>query len=309
MTALWLVVVASETVGYLTPVIGHAFSNTFNTIAGESKPRQLFTGSGPATPGGEQLVAYASVALLAAALPVGLKTSWRYRSLPFALLLSGGAVVLFAMYPLRFAPAAWETAGRAAEFLFIGLSFVVGCACVKVVDRIRSAHPWLVPTLVTACFGIVFAGGVISGWPASSRMSQPLRIVADGRVIESERLALAHWVSRELPRRRFVSNSGDARLVNDFGHALVVSGSVPDYQDVITSPRLAPFETAVLGHHRIRYVISDRQLELDPFFSVRGANANQELLPWSTVRKFDHAPAAAIYDSGDVLVYDLKDRP
>src|SRR5207302_1515221 len=44
-TAAWLGVVASSTVGYLTPVITNAISSTIHTLAGESAPRRLFASS------------------------------------------------------------------------------------------------------------------------------------------------------------------------------------------------------------------------------------------------------------------------
>jgi hypothetical protein len=307
----WLVVVASVTVGYLSPVLGHAFTATVHTISGESAPRKLFTatGGGPAPPI-EQILAFTSVLLLAAGLPVGLWRIWRYNGAqPFAFVLAAGAIALFATFPLRFAPLAWETANRAAEFLFIGLAFVLGFVGVEVLTR-RPGR-WPGRAILTGCFAVVFAGGVISGWPTSTRLSQPLRVSARGHVTESERLALARWVATHLPGGRFAAADLDARLLLDFGRATAFAGHSPsDFQDIITTDTLAPFELAILRDNHVRYVVEDRQLDPNLFFSVRsGGRVKESLLSPAAVLKFESASAAAVFDSGQLIVYDLKDRP
>jgi hypothetical protein len=315
LCVVWLVVVASTTVGYLSPVLSRAFNATVHTISGESAPRKLFsaTGAGSSTtaaPAIEQALAFISVALLAAGLPFGLRQIWRrHRAQPFAFILGAAAVALFATFPLRFAPLAWETANRAAEFLFIGLAFVLGFVGVAVLTR--RPRRWPARAILTGCFAVVFAGGVISGWPTSTRLSQPLRVSAQGHVIESERLALSRWVAAHLPGGRFVAADLDARLLLDFGRANAFAGhSSSDFADIITTDKLAPFELAILRDNRIRYVLEDRQVDPNLFFSVRpGGGVKEELLSPAAVLKFESLPAAAVFDSGQLIVYDLRDRP
>ena len=306
LTAFWLVVVATVTATYLRPVFEHAFTGALATASGASKAREPFSGAGGA-PLGERIVAFASVALLAGSLPFGLWQVWRrHRLQPMAWLFSAAAVLLFATFPLRLSPEAWETAGRAAEFLFIGLAFVVACLCERVLTTGRA--PILSRAVLTGCFGIVCIGGIIYGWPANVRLSQPLRVAADGRVVESERFALAHWAARHLPGQRFIAVGMDAGLLINHGRAgTAVNGTYPDFQDVIQSPNLAAWELALVRQHRVRYVVSDRQVTPSLFFSVRGVRERR--LPESTMRKFEGVRAAPVFSSGDIIVYDLNGRP
>jgi hypothetical protein len=306
MTVFWLVVVATVTVSYLTPVFEHAFTGALATASGTSKARAPFSGAGGA-PFAERLVAFTSVALLAGALPFGLWQIWRRHPLqPMAWLFGAAAVLLFATFPLRLSPQAWETAGRAAEFLFLGLAFVVACLCERILAAARA--PMLSRAVLTGCFGIVSVGGIIYGWPANVRLSQPLRVAAHGSVVESERFALAHWAARHMPGQRFIAVGMDAGLLMDHGRArTAVNGTYPDFQDVIQSPNLADWELALVHQHRVRYVVSDRQVTPNVFFSVRGVR--EARLPESTLRKFERIRAAPVFSSGDIIVYDLNDLP
>jgi hypothetical protein len=322
LSGTWMIVVASVTVGYLTPVIGGALSAAITTISGESTSRHLFTGAGGNTPEIERYIALASVGLLAIGFPFGLRNVWgRLRREAFTWIVAGGAVAIFGTYPLRFVPKAWETANRAGEFLFLGLAFVLACAPAGFLTPDRSRwkgrrlpkphrSPFVFRALFTGCFAIVFMGGVIAGWPADTRLAQPLRVRAGGRVIDSERLALGKWVAKNLSGGIVVANETDARIVADYGHHAVVTGSDPDYQEVLTSSKLAPWELALLHRHHVRYVISDEQGVPNLFFPIGSSGDSQyDPLPASTVTKFDAAPASPIFNSGGVIIYDLQNRP
>lgn len=108
LAAFWLFVVASATVGYLSPVLSDAFAAIGKTIGGSDEPRGLFQGGGSSvapTPLAARAVALGAVALLAAALPFGLLAVWRrQRRQPFALLFGLAAIAFFATLVLRLAP-------------------------------------------------------------------------------------------------------------------------------------------------------------------------------------------------------------
>src|ERR1700710_1017653 len=210
LAGFWLFVVASATVGYLSPVLGDAFSAIGNTIGGSDAPRALFQGGGSSvapTPLLARAVALAAVGLLLAGLPFGLMVLWRrHMREPFALLFGIAAVGFFATLALRLAPAAWETANRAGEFLFIGLAFVLACACVEALrrwPRDRRARP-----LIAAGIALVLVGGAISGWPWDSQLARPLRASAAARTISSPSLSLAPW-DEGLPGGRFAASPAD----------------------------------------------------------------------------------------------------
>jgi hypothetical protein len=308
-TAAWLVVVASGTVGYLTPILSGAFRSTIHTLSGEAAPRHLF-----GQQGGSQLeraVGLGSILVLTVGLPFGLRTVWRrYWSDPFVRVFSVAAVVFFGVLLLRFAPGAWETASRSSEFLFIGLAFVLALTGL---DRFAPRRaPWLGSALTALLLALVFCGGVIAGWPTSLRLSQPYSIEADSHVIEPEGRALAHWAGSRLPpTSRFAAPHADARLLMVDGNLYALSASDYTVHRVLTEPKLQAWELAFLRRHHLRYVVLDRrQRSFDNlagyFFGRRpGSSGADKLLSSRVARKFDRIPADRVYDSGSIVVYAL----
>jgi hypothetical protein len=310
LAALWLFVVASSTVGYLSPVLSDAVNAIGNTIGGEDKPRGLFQAGSTSvapTPLGARAVALLAVALLLAGLPFGLRVLWsKYRREPFALLFGLAAVAFFATLALRLAPAAWETANRASEFLFIGLAFVLACACVEALRR--WPQDWRIRPLIAAGIGLVLVGGAISGWPWDSQLARPLRISNDGATISSPPLALAEW-AEELPDGRFAASTADAGLLLVPGGKIALAGSSPDIEDVLDEEQLAGWMVPLLRRNDIRYIAVDRrEVSSDSlrgyYFSRR--DREEELRPPSVSAKFNEVPGISrVYTNGPITVFDL----
>ncbi|HET9185609.1 MAG TPA: hypothetical protein VFN82_05645, partial [Solirubrobacterales bacterium] len=139
LAAFWLFVVASSTVGYLSPVLTNAVKAIVHTIQGEEAPRGLFQGQSAAagsTPVAARLLGLAGVALLAVGVPFGLLQAWRrFRDRPLAIVFCVGAIGFFGTLALRLTPPAWETGNRASEFLFVGLAFVLSLATLWALSR------------------------------------------------------------------------------------------------------------------------------------------------------------------------------
>jgi len=75
----------------------------------------------------------------------------------------------------------------------------------------------------------------------------------------------------------------------------------------------ARYELPLLHGHDVGYIVADqRKLVSDNvrgyYFSVP-ASEHDSLLPPEAVRKFAQVPLGRVYDSGDIVVYDLGDRP
>jgi hypothetical protein len=310
LAAFWLFVVASATVGYLSPVLSDAFDAIGSTIGGSDEPRALFQGGGSSvapTPLAARAVALAAVVVLLAGLPFGLRVLWRrYMKQPLALLFGIGAVAFFATLVLRLAPAAWETANRASEFLFVGLAFVLACACAEALrrwPRDRRARP-----LIAAGIALVLVGGAISGWPWDSQLARPLRASAAAGTISSPPLSLAQW-AEGLPGGRFAASTADAGLLLDPGGKMALAGSSPDVEDVLEEEGLADWMVPLLRRNDIRYIAVDRRrVGSDSlrgyYFSRR--DRDEELLPESVVSKFEEVPGISrVYSNGPITVFDL----
>jgi hypothetical protein len=312
---LWLVLVGRATIGYLTPVVTRAFASIADTVSGESAPRQLFKSSeADAGPGVlERAAAIFSVLLLIAAYPFGLKRIWRtYRHDPFVVVLTLAGAGVFGTYVLRFAPDAWETANRSSEFLFLGLALVVALAQL---DRwTPSSLPCLGPLLLTAGLAVVFAGGVIAGWPPALRLSQPYRIEAGGRTIDAEGRAMAAWAHRVLgPGRRYAASDADARLLNTYASGFAMAGQSPDVEDILQTPTLDRWQLPVLRANGLRFVVVDRRHRSfnntgGYFFGFRaGSERADALFEPKVAWKFDHR-FDRLFDSGDIVVFDVGRR-
>jgi hypothetical protein len=312
LATLWLVLVATSTIGYLSPVLGDAVEAIFHTASGEAPPRALFQGKGsslPATPFPARAVALLAVALLIAAMPFGLLRLWRrYRSQPFALVFAVAALAFFATLLLRLAPAAWETGNRAGEFLFVGLAFVAACAGLQ--NWRPRNRPWIGRVSLTAALGVVLVGGAIAGWPWDLQLASPLRAKADGGTISSAPLAVAEWARRNIPEdERFAASTADARALMVPGERIALAGKTPDIQDLLEETALSSWELPLLRREDLRYVVTDRrEISKDVTrgysFSIRGDERG--LLPLASVTKFAGIPGAMrIYSSGDISVYDL----
>ena len=314
---VWLVVVATKTVGYLSPVVTRAVSSVVHTISGETAPRQLFAGKSSAGRSGgsgtlERGVALAAVASLLALYPVGLLRVWRgerreLRRDPFVVVLALGGGLMFVMYGLRFAPAAWETANRSSEFLFLGLALVVPLGLFRLGRRL--AEPWFVLG-ATAVLTVMFAGGVVAGWTPSLRLSQPYEISAEGRIVQSEGRAMASWAGQTLgPGRRYAGAEADARLLNMYAAGLARAGQSPDMSDILKSTTLIPWELPLLRKYHVRYVVTDRRERAFDntagyFFGFRRGPRRDVLLPPSVVTKWGRY--SRIYDSGLIVIFDLR---
>jgi hypothetical protein len=314
LTVIWLVVVASSTVGYITPVVTNAIDSALHTATGEAPSRDLFQGASSVvepTPTIARGIALLAIVLLLAGLPFGLRTVWRrYRTQPLALLFALAAIGFFGALALRLTPAAWETGNRASEFLFIGLAFVLGCVGL---ERWRPRQAaWLGRALMAAALTIVLIGGAIAGWSWDSQLARPVRVHSqEGPRISSPPLALALWAKEHAPGRRFGGLAADSRMLLDPGDQKIFSDFTANLIETIPSTTIASFQVELLREEHIRFVVIDRRdVATDGirgfFFSEAGASTDN-WLPRSAVIKFASIPGAQrIYDSGSTVIYDLE---
>ena len=228
-------------------------------------------------------------------------------------------MAFFATLALRFISSAWETGSRAAEFLFIGLAFVVAFAYVFFYSWVTDNRPtraWLGHGALSLAFGIVVIGGAIAGWPWDARLQEPLRAEAEGRVIESEPLVAARWAGREIPDGRFAASSVQARLLLAQGNVYADAEGGPDIEDVLTTEDLESWNLPYMRRLNLRYIVSDQRRRHDAidgywFSNTPGFGGPEDVYSYVSTLKWERQVrrSARIYDSGFVVIHDLKARP
>ena len=311
----WLVLVASSTVGYLTPAISGAFTSTFHTLTGESAPRQLFSSSGAS--GGyqvasiERIVGLGSVLLIAIAYPFGFIVTWRrVRNDALGILMLISSALIFVVLGLRLAPAAWETANRSQEFLFIGLALVLGFVGLELFEPARA--PWLGRALTAGALAAIFAGGIIAGWTPDFRLPQPYHVKAGRHVLHPEGVELASWAASLPLGSRFAASDADARLLIAKSNSVALTGVYPDVNDILKSTDLPAWQLSLLRDHSLRYVVVDRRTRSFDnmegyYFGLSPSTGHADaLLPAGIVTKFDRLRVNKPYSSGTITVYDLE---
>jgi hypothetical protein len=217
-----------------------------------------------------------------------------------------------AMLPLRLVAAAWEIANRASEFLFIGVGAVVAMAWVGVLlkadTRARRATVALLAT-------VLFVGGAALGWSPEIRLSQALRVAVGDTTLEPQGLSAARWTRRFLPgdeRNTYAANGANSRLLMSHGRQPIRTGGVGGADLAIDLPLLEPWQIDLLREKRIRYVLMDRRAFTDTnlsgyFFPTRiSPSAWDAVIPSGVYTKFDRPTTSRLYDSGDVVLYDIR---
>ena len=311
-TGLWLTTVAGHTTGYLSPVLTRAVDNVISTINRESGTRGIFSSQSgtPATPPIERVVAVIGILLLGLATLWGLRAIWRtrWRRRPLLALLALFAVAYMGTLPLRLVPDAWETASRLGDFLFVGTGLVVALGVVALVDRRREGTRRR-RALLAAGLTIVFASGVIAGWPAYQQLADPREVAVAGRTLQPPSVVAAQWSGRTLgASQRVFARDADARFFLVYGHQPSYAGNFrPDVDDLLADRALTRGWRAELRSNRVTLVVADqRQISLDNLFGFFFDVGPAPLLPARSVKKFDTAGSNRLYDGGNIVIYGVR---
>ncbi len=318
LAAVWLVSVASITVGYITPVVGQAIHSVYQTITREAPPRALFSGasnqSGPGNTLYEQALGGLSVLLSVTAVCVSLMRAWSEagRRDVVKILLIAASVLYIPVMGLRFVPAAWETSVRLTDFLSIGVAFVVGWFPLEAFARLT--RPWFARSTAVLAVVLMVVGGAVNGWSPASRIAKPTRILAAGRALDSPSFAVANWISR-LPRGRVVAPEADAEPILLFGGKPVAAGATLAADQVLQMNALPTWALPLWRRGHVRYVVVDRRTdatsETDGFYFGTDAAGGylEPRLPQGVASKFGRAHLSRVYTSGNISVYVLSGRP
>jgi hypothetical protein len=316
----WILFVAPSTVGYLQPVIQDALQGFRALLAGghHPAPPPVSAANGPLE---NQALAAAAVLIMSVLVPVGWWQAWRrYRRQPWVMAFAIGAVSWYVIVAVRlFVANGSELAGRASTFVFLPAGFIAALAVIRLTDNslrwlvIRAGlrrAPMVIATAVAAALVLVL-NGLINGWPPYwERLPGPYQVAGAERSVGPEQVASADWALAVLgPGQRFATDEGDLPVLGSYGDQDTVGDDGPLY----TSPALTPAAAQLVQAQSIGFVLVD--LRLSEALPVSGqyfpvdpnAGTYKRPLPQADLAKFNRVPGVArIYDSGDIVVYDLE---
>ncbi|HEY8601583.1 MAG TPA: hypothetical protein VIL85_24360 [Thermomicrobiales bacterium] len=313
----WLIFVANLVIGYLAPHAVGSAAEFIRLLRGESASRTLFRDpTGQVTPLWERVTALLSTAVILLGLGPGLWMLWRrYRRHGLALTLALATLAYPASLGLRLTEAGGEISARAAVTLFLGVSFVLALAVVRLVS-IRPAN------LALGAFGvalltITFLGNVIVGsGPIWARIPGPYVVGGDSRSVEPQGLASADWALTLLgPNNRFAADRTNRLLLGAQGeqHPVTHLNDQVDVSPLYTSGGFGPIQAAILRQGNIKYLLLDRRLSTalprnGIYFEANEVDANAHTAPLNAnaLAKFDRLlDINLVYDSGAIQIYQL----
>jgi hypothetical protein len=318
LIGVWVLFVATVTIGYLGPAITSTLSEVAKLVAGDAGARDLFVSpSGDVAPLWERLVGSASAGVILVLLPLGLFVVWRrYRSNAAVVALALAAVA----YPLtllaRLTTIGAEVSGRTPEFLFIGIGLVLALALVRL--TYTGTRGKLQIAAVLGILAVLVVGGVIVGLPRWARLPGPYLVSADGRSVETQGIAAAEWTRDYLgPGNVVVADRVNRLLMADYGQQKIVS----TYETKIPVRRLylaagvGREQREIVTEGKIRYLVVDRRLSSTPpvvgnYFDRgegRLTGGSDEALDPAILAKWDQQPdVSRVFDSGDIQLYDVS---
>jgi len=319
---VWLVAVSSRTLDYLGPPLVDAVHKVLQVAFSEGGFRPPFqSDAGTRPPLLEQVVGLGSAVLIVLGLPFGLWHVWRrYADNLWAVLLAGAALAYPLSLPLRLI-GSWEVGARASAFLFIGVGLLLALALERMTrpGRLRALRI----SVVVGYFGVVFAGGVISGVAPISRLPGPYLVGTTPRSVDSQGMAAAEWAYRQLgPGNRLVADHINTALMGSYGQQRVVtyqSDNVPA-APLFLAAGIGAYQRDLIRQGRIHYAVVDyrltQALPIEGHYYEKWEKLDypySEPIERDVLAKFDRIPRVSrIFDAGDIVIYDigaLADEP
>jgi hypothetical protein len=309
----WILFAAPSTLRYLAPAMTDLTGILSAHPSGQNPKPAL-----PAGPLGDRVLVLVLVLGLAVLVFYGAQRMWRGGRAgigAITLLVASSCYYLVLVIRLVASDGA-ELAGRAFTFVFIPVALVVAVGVVNLIRKpSRSAAGARVRELIGVGLAVaMFAGGIAGGWPPYwERLPGAYQVGGFERSVSPQGIAAANWTLRALgPGNRFGVDSGNYALLGAYGQ----QDAVRDASSLYYSDHLGPTERAYLASSSLRYLFVDRRLAQSlpvtgSYFLVDPHEGQlTRPIPLQDLDKYDGmAGVDRLYDSGDIVIYDLRGLP
>lgn len=296
----WTWFVASNTLDYLAGPLRNGLENLAALISGEAAARELFQSN--AAPAWVRVASFLSVIVILLVLALGLRRIWRAAGIS-ALVVT--LALLASSYPfvqaLRFSSATLTLATRSAPYVFLGVGLVAALALPALQRSTR--RPYRIQLLTVALVGAVFIGTMASTLSAWS-LPGGYRPDVYTHTVGPEGLALAGWARTQLgPDNRFGADDPNTLILAAYGRQRPITQQLDGVSladQLFPSNMFGPREQALLKNYSVRYLVVDRRTGTRLVTPGSGALHS---------RLDGLAGVDRLYDSGDIVVYDLGGSP
>lgn len=314
---VWDLGVATDTVGYFTPIVAGALSGLTHPSAHHAAA--VLTPTGPLF---ETTLEYLSVLLLCGLVPFGVWNLWHAKRRPRSYLRAGFVVGAAAIY---LAVAAREVVsggaqlwGRAATFVFMPASLAfawtlrsptVTLHFFPIPHRVATAALRHFRSAAVVVVVLLALGGIAGGWPPYyARLPGPYKLGAWERSVDARELDLAAWASSRLTHDNGVAAGyTTAAILGSLGDQANV-GSVPS---LFESSHFQQAQVSLVARRQITLIVVNlREARFLPadgyYFSGQPLTKDDDHpIPLHNLTKFASIPGlSCIYSDGQMLVYD-----
>ncbi len=307
----WVLLVAREVVGYLSPALAQLADSVTGLLHGHPGAHAPL-----AEPLDERLATIGALGILVFLVVRGSRSLWPERHAePWTLPLIGGASLIFVAGALRLvASDGAELSGRASTFIYIPVALVAAIALRDIRRRGPGRRPG--PALLggaapAVAAAVILMGGVADGWPPVwDRLPGPYLAAGFERSVDPQGLAAAEWALGALgPGHRWAQDSTAYSLLGTIGD----QNTVPAVGVLFDGKGADAAARSLVQHEAIQFLAVDlRDSMLLPasgaYFPVDpNAGRYRSPLPRTDLEAPDRvAGVSRIYDSGDIRLYDLR---
>jgi len=328
MFTAWVVFFAPATIGYLEPTFQSAVAAARGFLSGAHASGGGGSASAtsalktlPITPQGNVLLGLADVALICLLLPLGWWLVWRhYRRRSWMVAMAAGSACWYAIVGIRlFVADGSELAGRASTFVYVPVGFIAAVALGHIVGLGSGRRPraaaglllrWRMPAVLAAALELL-SDGLANSWPPFwERLPGAHQVDGNERSVGPEEISEADWALAKLgPGNRFASDNGEYQLLGTYGDQNVLENDAT----LFISPVFTQAVAGLVVYQQVRYISIDRRMSESlpasgSYFPGNDPGAGHYLhpMPLRDLTKYNNLPGVArIYDSGNIVVYDL----
>ncbi len=318
ITVAWIVLVAPQTISYLSPYLGGGLSQLFHLFAGSGGGRTLFSAS--TEPGYERVFAFAApaaIGVLALRVVVPqLRRAKREPWSPMRLGLGAFGLVYFPSVLFILISSGAEGARRSWAFTYLGLAVLVAPAALAIWDRVRWPDLGRTITSYVAAFALwaaMLVGNVAAGLDESYRFPGPFIFGSDTRSLTPELLAAATWFDQHVGAGvRIVTDrySGLGFVLDADSWTASPSVGFPAYDLFFSDKPPSAALVEELASSDYRYLIVDKRVAtdipyLDSYFDYEPSDGSSvHPVPAGNIDRYRNTPwTTEVFESDDFRIY------